>query len=244
VTFLAGNSARRAAVDAKRQLCEAVGEKLGLPSESFTMSDHRVFVKDEPEIGMSYEDAVYTYEELNEGKDIMGIGAYYHDVDKMIYYTQQGNFAPSYSFSTGAAKVTVDAETGVVDISDFIFAHDCGRALNPRAVEGQIEGSVQMGLGYALYEECILENGKILNPSFRDYRFPTALDMPNIQPIICGDPDSEGPFGGKEAGEGSTAPVAPAIVNAISKATGVHFNSLPLTPEKIWRACREKDAAK
>lgn len=242
VTFLAGNSARRAAIDAKRQLCEAVGKKLGVDPLRFTMEDRRVFVLDDPEVGMEYGDAIVEYQRQNEGKDIVGIGSYYHDVDKSIYMTFQGNFAPSYSFSTGATKVKVDEETGVVDIEDFIFAHDCGRALNKRAVEGQIEGSVQMGLGYALYEECLMKDGKMLNPNFRDYRFPTALDMPRIQPIICGDPDPEGPFGAKECGEGSTAPVAPAIVNAISKATGLKFDSLPVTPEKIWRACRERDS--
>ncbi len=240
VTFLAGNSARRAAIDAKRQLCEAVGKALDVDPLTLTMHDFRVFVKDNPEIGMNFDDAVKAYQIQNEGKDIVGIGSYYHDVDSSIYRTFKGNFAPSYSFSTGAAKVKVDEETGVVDIDDFIFAHDCGRPLNIRAVEGQIEGSVQMGLGYAIYEECILKDGKMLNPSFRDYRFPTALDMPEIQTIICGEPDPEGPFGGKECGEGSTAPVAPAIVNAVSKATGLKFHTLPLTPEKIWRACKEK----
>jgi CO/xanthine dehydrogenase Mo-binding subunit len=100
-----------------------------------------------------------------------------------------------------------------------------------------------LGLGFAAYEECLFdENGKMLNPSFRDYRFPTALDMPKIETIICGEPDAEGPFGAREAGEGSTAPVAPAIVNAINRATGLKFRELPVTPEKIWRAIREKKA--
>jgi 4-hydroxybenzoyl-CoA reductase alpha subunit len=244
VTYLAGNAARRAAVDAKRQLCEAVGKKLGVAPESLRMKDHRVYVGDKPEVGMSYADAIFTYEDQHDGKDIMGIGSYYHNMDKESFVSLQGNIAPSYSFSTSASSVKVDEETGVVDITDFIFAHDCGRALNVRAVEGQIEGSVQMGLGYTLFEEALLENGKMLNPSFRDYRFPTALDMPHMQSILCGEPDPEGTFGAKECGEGSTAPVAPAIVNAISKATGIHFNSLPLTPERIWRACKEKAAAK
>lgn len=240
VTFLGGNGARRAAIDAKRQLCEAVAKVLDVDPLALTLQDFRVFLKENPEVGMDWDDAVKAYQLQNEGKDIVGIGSYYHDVDKSIYMTLNGNFAPSYSFSTGAAKVKVDEETGVVDIDDFIFAHDCGRPLNIRAVEGQIEGSVQMGLGYALYEECILKDGKMMNPTFRDYRFPTALDMPAIQTIICGEPDPEGPFGAKECGEGSTAPVAPAIVNAISKATGLKFNTLPLTPERIWRAVKEQ----
>jgi len=242
VTFLAGNAARRAAVDAKRQMLEAAARVLGVEAESLTAQDHRVFVRDRPEIGMSYHDAVFAYAEQNDGKEIVGIGTYHHDVDKSIYMTNKGNFAPSYSFSTGAARVEVDEETGLVDISDFVFAHDCGRPLNLRAVEGQIEGSVQMGLGYALYEECVMKDGTMMNPGFRDYRFPTALDMPRIKTIICGDPDPDGPFGAKEAGEGSTAPVAPAIVNAVSRATGLHFDTLSLNPERLWRACKEKNS--
>lgn len=152
----------------------------------------------------------------------------------------KGNYAPSYSFSTGAAKVKVDEETGQVDISDFIFAHDCGRPLNPVSVEGQVEGSVQMGLGYALYEDLMTKEGKVLNPSFRDFRFPTAMDMPKIQTIFCGEPDKVGHYGAKECGEGSTAPVAPAIVNAIAGATGIRFHELPVNPERLWRAMKEK----
>jgi 4-hydroxybenzoyl-CoA reductase alpha subunit len=240
VTFLSGNASRRAAVDAKNQLLDAVGKKLNVDAKTLICKNHRIYVKENPEIGMSYNDAVFTYQEQNGGKELVGVGAYAHDGEKSIYYTNKGNFAPSYSFSTGAAKVKVDVETGLVDISEFIFAHDCGRPLNLRAVEGQIEGSVQMGLGYCLFEDCQLKDGKMMNPSFRDYHFPTALDMPRIQTILCGLPDPNGPFGAKECGEGSTAPVAPAIANAIARAIGVHVKELPLTPENIWRLCKEK----
>ena len=130
-----------------------------------------------------------------------------------------------------------------MDISDFIFAHDCGRPLNPRAVEGQVEGSVQMGLGYALFEEMIMDRGRVKNPSFRDYRFPTALDMPHIKTVFCGEPDPNVPFGAKECGEGSTAPVAPAIANAVTDATGLRFSEIPITPERLWRALREREGA-
>ena len=102
-----------------------------------------------------------------------------------------------------------------------------------------------LGLAFSTFEECLFnEKGKMLNPSFRDYRFPTALDMPHIQTVICGVPDEQGPFGAKEAGEGSTAPVGPAIVNAINRATGLKFHDLPVTPEKIWRAMKEKKEGK
>lgn len=244
VTFLAGNAARRAVGDAKLKLLEVVAENWGCKPEDVTMKDHRVFKKDDSEKNISYGEAIWMYEEKNFGKPVVGVGSFAHDGTEEIYRTNQGNYAPSYSFSTGAAGVEVDEETGCIKITDFIFAHDCGRPLNIRAVEGQVEGSVQMGLGFSLFEECLFDdNGKMLNPTFRDYRFPTALDMPRIQTILCGGPDEEGTFGAKEAGEGVTAPVGPAIVNAINRATGIKFHHLPLTPEKVWRAIKEKKAA-
>jgi len=244
VTFLGGNATRRAVGDAKLKLLEVVAESWGCKPEDITMKDHRVFIKSDSEKNISYSEGIWMYEEKHFGKAVIGVGSFAHDGDKDIYVKNEGNYAPAYSFSTGAARVEVDDETGCIDISDFIFAHDCGRPLNLRAVEGQIEGSVLLGLGFAVYEECLFnEKGKMLNPSFRDYRFPTALDMPQIQSIICGEPDEEGPFGAKEAGEGSTAPVGPAIVNAINRATGLKFHDLPVTPEKVWRAIKEKKAA-
>jgi CO/xanthine dehydrogenase Mo-binding subunit len=148
----------------------------------------------------------------------------------------RGNYAPAYSFSASAAKVKVDLETGEVNVKDFIFGRDCGRALSLRAVEGQIEGSVLLGLGFTCFEECLYtKDGKHLNPSFRDYRFPTALDMPSIKSIIVGAPDPDGPMGAKEAGEGSTAPVGPAIGIAINRATGLKFHSLPMATRGLRR---------
>lgn len=242
-TFLAGNGARRAAADAKRQLIETVSKRLGIPAEELECRHKRVYQKSNPENGMSWHDAVWAYEEDHDGDGIVGKGHFTHtDTGDEYDGFCKGNYAPSYSFSTGAAKVKVDDETGQVDISDFIFAHDCGRPLNPVSVEGQVEGSVQMGLGYALYEEMVMENGVVKNPGFRDYRFPTALDMPKIQTIFCGEPDPVGPFGAKECGEGSTAPVAPAIANAISDATGLRFYNIPINPEKLWKALKEKES--
>lgn len=245
VTFLAGNATRRAVADAKYKLFEVLAEEWGCEIEDINMKNHKVFHRKDPEKNVSYNEAVFKYEEKNFGQSCTGVGSYAHEGSERIYVENKGNYAPAYSFSASAAKVNVDVETGCIDVSDFIFAHDCGRPLNLRAVEGQIEGSVLLGLAFAAYEECVFDkNGKQLNPSFRDYRFPTALDMPQIKTIICGKPDEEGPMGAKEAGEGSTAPVGPAIVNAINKALGVKFTELPVTPERIWRAMKEKEAAK
>lgn len=241
-TFLGCNGAKRAADDAARILRETAAERLGCQAEELIVKNQRVYRKDNPDVGISYHDVVWAYEEAHEGKGIVGFGSFAHvDLGDEYDGFTKGNYAPAYSFSTGAARVHVDEETGVVDINDFIFAHDCGRPLNPLAVEGQVEGSVQMGLGYALMESMnIDEKGKVTNPGFRDYRFPTAMDMPHITTAFCGVPDEVGPFGAKECGEGSTAPVAPAIVNAVAQATGLRPHQIPIDPEQLWRQLRER----
>ena len=237
VTFLAGNAARRAAVDAKRQLFETIAPIWGVMPETLECLDGKVISKEKAELTMPIGDAMFKYMTIHGGDELIGVGSYYHRTDNSQYNGENTtNYAPAYSFSTGAAHLTVDKETGVLDIDEFVFAHDCGRALNRRAVEGQLEGSIGMGLGYAVYEHNITKEGKILNPNFRDYRFPTALDMPKMRTFYDFTPDEEGPLGAKEAGEGSAAPVAPAIANAVNMATGVYFTALPLDPEHIWRA--------
>ncbi|MGN0703627.1 MAG: xanthine dehydrogenase family protein molybdopterin-binding subunit [Lentihominibacter sp.] len=241
-TFLGCNGAKRAAEDAARILRETAAERLGVSADDMIVKNHRIYVKDRPETGMDFNDVCWAYEEAHEGKGIVGMGSYAHvDLGDEYDGFTKGNYAPSYSFSTGAARVHVDKETGVVDINDFIFAHDCGRPLNPKSVEGQVEGSVQMGLGYALMEDEKEVNGRIINPGFRDYRFPTAMDMPEITTVFCGEPDKVGPYGAKECGEGSTAPVAPAIVNAVAQATGLRPHQIPVDPENLWRMLRESE---
>lgn len=243
VTFLAGNATRRAVGDAKLKLLEVVAENWNCKPEDIVMRDHRVFKRGDSTNDISFSEAVCMYEEKHYGKSVIGAGSFAHDGDKEIYKKNRGNYAAAYSFSTGAARVEVDEETGCISVSDLILAHDCGQPLNLRAVEGQVEGSVHMGLGFSLFEECLFDDkGKMVNATFLDYRFPTSLDMPRIRTITCGKPDEEGPFGAKEAGEGSTPPVAPAIVNAINRATGLKFHELPITPEKLWRAVKEKKA--
>ena len=121
-----------------------------------------------------------------------------------------------------------------------IVAADVGFALNPMAVEGQIEGQVQAGVGQALYEERLTERGRVLNPSFLDYRMPKSLDMPQVETILVETHDPAGPFGAKECGEGPTGAVAPAIANAIYDAIGVRVNNFPITPEEVLQALKEK----
>jgi CO/xanthine dehydrogenase Mo-binding subunit len=242
VTFLGGNAVRRAAVDAKRQILEAVAAKWSVDCHLCDIIDHKIICRDlgKEDLSMDWKDAVYHTMICKGGDEVVGIGSYYHRTSNAQFRGKPSNYAPSYVFSTGACHVIVDEETGKVDIDEFFFAHDCGRALNRRAVEGQLEGSIYSGLGYSMYEELKLRDGKMLNANFRDYRMITALDMPKIVTKFDYDPDPEGPFGAKECGEGTAAPIAPAIANAIHMATGITITELPLDPEHIWRMIQEQ----
>jgi len=152
--------------------------------------------------------------------------------------------SPAYSYSAQVAEVSVDEETGEVTVHKVWAAHDCGRALNPVAVEGQIIGSVWMGMGQALTEEMVWKEGMLMNPGLLEYRSPSSIESPAVEPIIVESVDPEGPFGAKECSEGSLAATIPAIANAIYDAVGVRLHESPFTPERVLAALRAKKNAK
>ena len=152
--------------------------------------------------------------------------------------------SPAYSYSAQVAEVSVDEETGEVTVHKVWAAHDCGRALNPVSVEGQIIGSVWMGMGQALTEEMIWKDGMLMNPGLLEYRSPSSVESPEVEPIIVESIDPEGPFGAKECSEGSLAATIPAIANAIYDAVGVRLHESPFTPERVLAALRAKKNAK
>jgi len=152
--------------------------------------------------------------------------------------------SPAYSYSAQVAEVSVDEETGEVTVHKVWASHDCGRALNPVSVEGQIIGSVWMGMGQALTEEMIWKDGMLMNPGMLEYRSPSSVESPDIEPIIVESVDPEGPFGAKECSEGSLAATIPAIANAIYDAVGVRLHESPFTPERVLSALRTKNNAK
>ncbi len=147
--------------------------------------------------------------------------------------------SPSYSFGACVAEVKVDLETGQVKLLNVWGAHDCGKAINPLAVEGQLEGSWHMGMGQALSEEMIYYKGLIVNNNFLDYKIPTSLDTPDFHTNIIETIDPEGPFGAKECGEGALHPVIPAIANAIYDAVGIRIMKLPIKSEDVLRLMKE-----
>jgi 4-hydroxybenzoyl-CoA reductase alpha subunit len=168
----------------------------------------------------------------------------HYDTPKDIHGDYRGGTigsSPAYSFTAHVAEVEVDPDTGFVDVKTIWAAHDCGKALNPMLVEGQIEGSAYMGFGEAMMERQLTkrgvpEGGLHDAPSLLDYRIPTSLDCPEFVALIVESNDPEGPYGAKEAGEGPLHPSLPAIANAIHDAVGVRMDRLPFTPDRIWKA--------
>jgi len=238
-TFIAGNSARVAAADAKRQILEVAAEAYNQEAENLDMRNGQIFVKGEPEEGIPYPKAIRAGHFRPDGDVILARGWYEPPTEKQDQEFR-GNISAAYAFAAQAAEVEVDTETGQVKVLKIAAAHDVGRAINPMAVEGQIEGGVSMGLGYGVGEELVLKEGKMLNPNFADYALPTALDMPPIDPIVVETVDPEGPFGAKGMAEPANNPTAPAIANAVYDAVGVRIKDLPITAEKVFKALKEK----
>jgi len=147
-----------------------------------------------------------------------------------------GKVFPDYTFGAHAVEVEVDTETGAVRVLKHVAAHDVGRAINPQSVEGQIQGGAVMGLGYGLMEEVILEEGVNLTTSFAAYLIPSALDVPDVEPLVMESGEGLGPFGARGIGEPPIGPPAAAVANAIYDAVGVRVGRLPITPERVWQA--------
>lgn len=154
--------------------------------------------------------------------------------------TGQGNTYITYTWSATIAETEVDIETGEVKVIKIVSGHDIGKVINPQMGEGQIEGGVMQGVGYALTEEHIVNNGKILNNQFSTYLIPVAPDTPEIIPVIVENPFHWGPYGAKGLGEAPLIGVAPAITNSIANAIGIRLNEIPATPERIWHKLQEK----
>jgi len=226
VTLMAGNAIKDAARQIKDVLFGAVSGKFDL-NVIFELEckDGRIQAKGKPDRGMPFGEAVAMVQKSNRGIPVTAKG----------YYTPRGKglVTPAFSFGAQVAEVVVDQETGVVQVKKMYTAHDCGTVINPMAVEGQLEGSIHMGLGYALSEELVMEGGKTLSNTFLDYKLPTAMDMPPGESVCIETYEPEGPMGAKEAGEGLASPTAPAIAEAVYHATGYRCKDLPITPEKI-----------
>jgi CO/xanthine dehydrogenase Mo-binding subunit len=239
-TFIAGNAAQLAALDARQQVFETASQMLGVAPDQFAMRGGDVVtLSGDKSIELG---KVARARHFRAGGQIISGEGFYDPptqlVDKDSY---KGNISAAYGFGAQMAEVEVDTETGNVRVLRLVCANDVGRAINPMAVEGQMEGGAQMGLGYALTEELIVKEGRVLNPDFHDYRLFTSADMPKLETIIVETDDPQGPFGAKGVGEMGGTPTAAAIANAIYDAIGVRLTTVPMTPERVLRALIEKE---
>lgn len=241
VTLMTGNAAIQAAERARELLVMAVAEKLSVPIENISLAERRAFDVENPEVGVSFAEAIV----LAESKfgTIGTVGSYSPPRSPGRYKGAGVGPSPAYSYSAAIAEVDVDPDTGIVVVERVWIAHDIGKSINPMLVMGQVEGSVYMGLGEILMEEMAYRtNRNVVHkfPSLLEYKSPTTMEMCDVKTYLIEDPDPNGPFGAKEVGQGPLLPIPPAVANAVYNAVGVRIDEVPLTPEKVLKALREK----
>jgi CO/xanthine dehydrogenase Mo-binding subunit len=236
-TVLMGNAIIQAVQQIKESIMEMASQILSVPIERLEAKNRCVYERGNPINSLQFKDVVSKC--MAKGKRLIGQGWWTPPPTRLDPETGQGNPYFVYSFSTQMAEVVVDIQTGEVKVTDYVAAFDIGKAINPRNVEGQIEGGVAMGLGYALMEETVLDHGYIQNLSLQNFLIPTMLDVPNIKTIILETENKFGPYGAKGVGEMTNIPTAPAIVNAITHACGGRVRSLPADPEKVYFAIKK-----
>jgi 4-hydroxybenzoyl-CoA reductase subunit alpha len=241
VTFMAGNAAKQAAENLRTDIAESVAKKNNVNPIELNFSDDRIFSHDKS-VDLSWMEATEILT-ANRGA-VTASGKYISPKMGGDFKGAGAGLSPSYSFGACVAEVNVDTKTGKVKLLNIWGAHDCGKAINPLAVEGQLEGSWHMGIGQAMSEEMRYYNGLLLNNNFLDYKIPTSVDTPYMHTNIIESIDPEGPFGAKECGEGALHPVIPAIANAIFDAVGVRITKLPIKSEDVFALIKEKEKQK
>ena len=233
-TTLAGNAIIMAARQVKESILDAASEMMNVPVERLEARNRMIFDRDNPVTSIMFQDAAMTC--YKTGRRLIGQGWWTPPKSSLDPETGQGNPYHVYTFSTHMAETIVDIETGEVEITDFVAAFDIGKAINPKLVEGQIEGGVAMGLGYAVMENVVVENGYIKNLGLENYLIPTSLDVPRIKSVILEETNRYGPYGAKGIGEMPNIPATPAILNSIANACDARVRSLPADPEGVFWA--------
>ncbi len=240
LTYIAGNAVKDAASKAKGQLLETAAEMLEASPDDLVSQDGLIFVRGAEAKTVSVADVARARLFRRGGAPIVASGSF--DADSVLQdEARYGNESGAYNFGCQAAEVEVDPQTGQVKVLQYAAASDCGTVINPLGAEGQVEGSVAQGLGYALIEGLKVEDGRPQNPNFSDYKLPSMRDMPPLKHGFAKSYEPTGPFGAKGLGELGMDPTAAVINNAIFDAVGVRIKTLPITPEKILRAIKEKE---
>ena len=239
--YMTGNAAKQAAEGVRARLVERAAKEFGVEPGEVDMGFNEVFVADRPEKSMPMVELVRLCgaEGIHRSELAMFRAPF---TDVLDPETGQGQAHPDYVYGAHAVEVAVDIDTGEVDVLKSVAAHDVGQCINQAAVEGQIQGGAQNGQGYALSEEMLYDEGRLITPSFSEYLMPTAMDMPKVECIILESRSGVGPYGAKGIGEPAMTPVAPAIANAVADAIGVRVFEMPITPERVVMALKRRDA--
>lgn len=243
LTYVSGNAARNAAGVVKQQVKDIAADILEASPEDIELGNGNAFVKGAPDRSVTIKECASQRLYRRGGTPIMGTGSF--DPDSVIQdpVTRFGNESGAYNFGVQAAEVEIDTETGQVKLLNYAAVSDCGTVIHPIGAEGQVDGSVAQGLGYTISEGLLFDEGRPLNPNFSDYKMPCILDMPPLKRAFADSYEPTGPFGAKGLGELGMDPFAAVVANAVADAIGVRISTLPLTPEKVLEALRQKDAA-
>jgi len=237
--YMSGNATLMAAQEVRKTLLKKAGEMMRIDPERLDLVDREVVDTEGSGKSLSLIEVVKAC--ASDGLPLYHVALFKAPFRNLTEYERiEGQVFPDFTFGTHAAEVAVDEETGKVEVLKLISSFDVGRAINPLSAVGQLEGGAIYGMGYGLTEEMIIEKGVILTPSLSEYLLPTSMDVPDVETILIESGDGVGPFGAKGVGEPSVCSVAPAIANAVCDAIGVRIFDLPLTPEKIVKAIKEK----
>ncbi len=239
--FIACNAAIQCAGELRQKLFALAAEQMGAQAVELEMRQGLIYRKDSQDDAVPLAKVLRRGHFATQGKMIMA-ETFYDPPNEMLDKEMKGNLSCAWAFGCHGVEVEVDTQTGQVRVLNYQAAHDVGTALNPMLIEGQIYGAAVMGTGYALTEELKLEKGRVVNGNFTDYKLLTAKDQVPVTPIIVETYDPAGPYGAKGIGEPGCVPSAPAIANAIYDAVGIRLSELPMTPERVLKALKEKNA--
>ncbi|MFC1869077.1 xanthine dehydrogenase family protein molybdopterin-binding subunit, partial [Thermodesulfobacteriota bacterium] len=228
--YIIGNTVKKATIEARKNLLKRAGKMMEIPPDDLAIENKRVYVRGNPEKGSSFakiiREAVYSRDDVEE---ITG------------HCSHKPETSPS-PYQAVFSEIAVDRDTGVVKVLKMVLVNDSGRSINPMVVEGQMEGGTAQGLGYALWEDPVMDisSGRMLSDDFDTYKIATTLDMPELDLVLLEHPDPTGPFGAKGVGEPGCVAQAASIANAIYDAAGIRIWDLPITPEKIFKALSDR----
>ncbi len=233
VLFIAGRAVQNAAKEAKKMLAEFASTYLKADPVDLEFKDRKIYIRTSPDKFMWIADAAFRAY-ATRGSDLLAVRGYCDPASIVPDPMGHGSIAEAYAFIAQAVEIEVNKETGEFKVLRVVSCHDSGRIINPLAAEGQVEGAVAQGLGYALSEVIIRRGGRILNPNFTNYNMLASPNIPEIKVVFIEKEEPAGPFGAKGLGEPAIVCIPAAVANALDNALGFRVKELPMTPERLF----------